>query len=174
MVLSSSQRDVSSSTDIIDGINAFHELETYQAGRSKQISIEFEYPLSPLDFDTSAWANVTQNGQPVSGQELEFRYGIDGDVRTVTTSANGSVNIAFNTGNSADDSIGGSEAGSHGVIAWIPSQKIVGASTITIDPNVSTIDLVAPTEGVTVDRTRGSPPLLSLLLQDSMQFPEIF
>ncbi len=147
--------DVSSSTDIIDGINAFHELQTYQAGRSKEISVDFAYPLSPLDFDTSAWANVTQNGQPVSGQELEFRYGIEGDVRTVTTSANGSAHIAFNTGHSVDDSTGGSEAGSHGIIAWIPSQKIVGTSTITIDPNVSTIDLVALTEGVTVDRTRG-------------------
>ena len=147
--------DVSSSTDIIDGINAFHELQTYQAGRSKEISIEFEYPLSPLDFDTSAWANVTQNGQPVSGQELQFRYGIEGDVRTVTTSANGSANIGFNTGHSVDDSTGGSETGSHGIIAWIPSQKIVGASTITIDQNVSTIDLVALSEGVTVERTRG-------------------
>ena len=37
--------------------------------------------------------------------ELEFRYGIDGDVRTAT-SANGSGNIAFNTGNSVDDSVG--------------------------------------------------------------------
>jgi len=147
--------DVSSSTDIIDGINAFHELQTYQAGRSMQISIEFEYPLSPLDFDTSAWANVTQNGQAVSGQELQFRYGIEGDVRTVTTSANGSANIEFNTGHSVDDSTGGSETGSHGIIAWIPSQKIVGASTITIDPNVSTIDLVALSEGVTVERIRG-------------------
>ena len=147
--------DVSSSTDIIDGINAFHELQTYQAGRSKEISIEFEYPLSPLDFDTSAWANVTQNGHPVSGQELQFRYGIEGDVRTVTTSANGSANIGFNTGHSVDDSTGGSETGSHGIIAWIPSQKIVGASTITIDQNVSTIDLVALSEGVTVERTRG-------------------
>ena len=37
--------DVSSSTDIIDGINAFHELQTYQAGRSRRsrlsLSIRF-------------------------------------------------------------------------------------------------------------------------------------
>tara|TARA_B100001175_G_scaffold315605_1_gene327521 strand:+ start:1782 stop:5318 length:3537 start_codon:yes stop_codon:yes gene_type:complete len=146
--------DVSSSTDIIDGINSFHELQSYQAGRSKEISVEFEFPLSPLDLDTSAWANVTQNGQPVSGQEMEFRYGIDEDVRTITTSANGSAHVVFNTGHSTDDSAGGSEAGSHGVIAWIPSEEIVGVSTITIDPNVSTVDLVVLSEGVTVERTR--------------------
>ena len=32
--------DVSSSTDIIEGINAFHELQTYQAGRSKEIMLK--------------------------------------------------------------------------------------------------------------------------------------
>ena len=149
--------DVSSSTDIIEGINAFHELQTYQAGRSKEISVDLEFPLSPLNINTSAVVTVTQDGSALSGanQQVEFRYGIDGDIRTVTTSSNGSAFVEFNSGNSMDDSLGGSEAGSHGVIAWIPSQKIVGVSTITIDPNVSAIDLVAIPSGVTVERTRG-------------------
>ena len=149
--------DVSSSTDIIEGINAFHELRTYQAGRSKEISIDLEFPLSPLNLNTTALLTVTQDGSALSGanQEVEFRYGIDSDIRTVTTSSNGTAHVVFNSGNSVDDSLGGSEAGSHGVIAWIPSQKIVGVSTITIDPNVSAIDLVAISAGVTVERTRG-------------------
>ncbi len=152
--------DVSSSTDIIDGINAFHELQNYipeDVARSKEISVDLEFPLSPLDLNTTAILTVTQDGSALSAgsQEVEFRYGIDGDIRTVTTSSNGTAYVEFNSGNSIDDSQGGSEAGSHGVIAWIPSQKIVGVSTITIDPNVSAVDLVAISSGVTVERTRG-------------------
>ena len=99
---------------------------------------------------------------------MEFRYGIDGDIRTVTTSSNGTAYVEFNS-EIPRRLAGGQRAGSHGVIAWIPSEKIVGVSTITIDPNVSAVDLVAISSGVTVERTRGGatttwrPPLASML-----------
>ena len=147
--------DVYSSFTQSIGFLANHELVMYQAApRSKQISVELEYPLSPLNMEQSAFANVTQNGQVVSGQGVEFRYGIDEDIRSFTTGSTGSAEISFNSGNEPDDSIGGSDTGSHGVLVWIPNQKIVGGATITIDPNTYSIDLVARSEGVTVERTR--------------------
>ena len=147
--------DVYSSFTQSVGFLANHELVMYQAApRSKQISVDLEFALSPLDMDQSVFANVTQNNQDVSGQSVEFRYGIEEDVRTFTTGSGGSAEIIFNSGSESDDSIGGPDTGSHGVIVWIPNQKIIGATTITIDPDTYPVDLIARSEGVTVERVR--------------------
>ena len=147
--------DVYSSFTQSVGFLANHELVMYQAApRAKQVSVELEFALSPLDMEQSVFANVTQNNQDVSGQSVEFRYGIEEDVRAFTTGSDGSAEITFNSGSESDDSIGGPDTGSHGVIVWIPNQKIVGASTITIDPNTYPVDLIARSEGVTVERVR--------------------
>jgi len=149
--------DIRSSEQNPVGFVSEHELTLYQAaGRPKQISVDLEYPLSPLDFDMSAWVNVTSGGHPVANQALEVRYEIGGDVQYVTTAANGSAYLTFDTGHSADDSDGNNELGSHGVIAWIPSENLIGVSTVTIDPEVHEVDLVSRSEGVTVERTRGN------------------
>ena len=55
---------MSSSTDIIDGINAFHELQNYiqeDIARSKEISVDLEFSF-PLDLNTTAILTVTQDG----------------------------------------------------------------------------------------------------------------
>ena len=149
--------DIRSSYTNTLGIYAEHELSTYQAaGRPVQISVEMEFPLSPLDFEMSAWVNVTNSGQPSGGQVLEVRYESGGITEDVTTAANGSAYLTFNTGDSSDDSDGTDEFGSHGLIAWIPNQKLIGASTVIIDQNVYEVDLVSRSDGVTVERTRGN------------------
>ena len=155
------------------GIQAEHELTTYQAaGRAKQINVEIEYPLSPLDFEMSAWINVTNQGQAVSGEDVSFRYEIAAYDRWInggsgvalqhnlTTASNGSAFLTFNTGHLPDGTTTQGEIGSHGIIAWAsgtnPSSLIIGASTVTIDPEVHAVDLVSRSEGVTVERTRGN------------------
>lgn len=149
--------DVRSSYTNTVGFIAEHELTTYQpAGRPKQISVDLEYPLSPLNFEMSAWINVSNSGQPVSGQDLEVRYDSGGHVESVTTAANGSAFLTFDTGNSRDDSEGANEFGSHGLVAWITGQRLVGVSTLTIDPDLYEVDLVSRSEGVTVERTRNN------------------
>ncbi|MEE3277663.1 MAG: CARDB domain-containing protein, partial [Candidatus Thermoplasmatota archaeon] len=155
------------------GIQAEHELTTYQAaGRGKQVIVEIEYPLSPLDFEMSAWINVTSQGQPVSDEYVRFRYEIGAydawvnggnDVafqHNLTTASNGSAFLTFNTGHLPDGTTSQGELGSHGIIVWAsgsnPVNTLVGATTVTIDPEVHAIDLVSRSEGVTVERTRGN------------------
>jgi len=76
------------------GIQAEHELTTYQAAsRPKQITIEIEHPLSPLDFEMSAWINVTSQGQPVSDEDASFRYEIAAYDRWI----NGGNGMHYNT-----------------------------------------------------------------------------
>jgi len=145
-------------TETIEGIGftAIHSLSSYNAvNRPKQIDVEVEFPLSPIDMDISAWVNVSQDGNPLSNQNVEFRYEIGGNIQTVTTAANGSAHVIFNTGHAADDSITTNDLGSHGIVAWIPSENLVGVATVTIDPDIHEIDLIAHTDGVTVERTRG-------------------
>ena len=145
-------------TETIEGIGftAIHSLSSYNAAnRPKQIDVEVEFPLSPIDMDISAWVNVSQGGNPLSNQNVEFRYEIGGNIQTVTTAANGSAHVIFNTGHAADDSITTNDLGSHGIVAWIPSENLIGVATVTIDPDIHEIDLIAHTDGVTVERTRG-------------------
>ena len=144
------------------GFTAVHSLSSYQASsRLKIINIDVEFPLSPINIDTSAWINVTNNnGNAIGNQQLEFRYEINGEIETLTTASNGSAHVIFNTGDSADNSNSEGlcnnceDLGSHGILAWIDTSKTIGVSTITIDPEVYEIDLYANQEGVSVERTR--------------------
>ncbi|RZD36483.1 MAG: hypothetical protein CXT72_01395 [Methanobacteriota archaeon] len=160
-------------TETIEGIGftAIHSLSSYNAvNRPKQIDVEVEFPLSPIDLDISAWVNVSQGGNPLSNQNVEFRYEIGGNIQTVTTAANGSAHIIFNTGHAADDSITTNDLGSHGIVAWIPSENLIGVATVTIDPDIHEIDLIAYTDGVTVERTRG---IRTVSLNDDIGFNAI-
>ena len=155
------------------GIQAEHELTTYQpAGRPLQISIETDFPLSPIDFEISAWINVSSQGQPVSGEDVFFRYEIGAYHReyhggntvaqyaNLTTAANGSAFLSFDTGHFPDDSTSQDDVGSHGIIAYIGNtfsmgNSVIGATSLTIDDDIHAVDLVSRSEGVTVERTRG-------------------
>ena len=121
------------------GFSAVHSLSSYQAvSRQKVINIDVEFPLSPIDSEISAWINVSNNnGNPLANEQLQFRYEIKGDIQTIATASNGSAHVTFNTGIYGDNSNSGDDLGSHGILAWINSQNpIIGASTITIDPDV--------------------------------------
>ena len=144
------------------GFSAVHSLSSYQSvSRQKVINIDVEFPLSPIDSEISAWINVSDNnGNPLANEQLQFRYEIKGDIRTIATASNGSAHVTFNTGNYADYSNSGNDLGSHGILAWINTQNpIIGASTVTIDPNVYEIDLYVNQDGVSVERTRENSTL---------------
>jgi len=145
----------SASTESI-GFVAVHQLNYYQqASRTHHLDVDIDYQLSPLDMDISVTVTVTNNaGAAVSDQSVEFRYEIDEDISYGSTNSNGQVSFNFNSGDSADSSQGGTERGSHGVIARLVSLNQVGASTISIDPEVHEVDLITNSAGVTVERTR--------------------
>ena len=123
--------------------------------RVHEIDVELAFPAWPLDADLGVWINITNsNGQPVANQDVEFRYEIDEDIRTVTTAANGSAYVEFDTGHSLDASPTSDDYASHGVIAWIPSTEEIGVTSLTLDENLVEIDLAAVSSGVSVTRTR--------------------
>ena len=141
------------------GFIANHELLTYfPSSRGHDIEVDVEYPLSPLSMTMDAEVTVTDSsGYPVSGEYVEFRHEIENDLQFGTTNSAGKVTFSFNSGQSPDWSIGGSEHGSHGVIALTnptTTSTHIGASTVTTDSEVHPVDLVAKSEGVTVERTR--------------------
>ena len=150
------RNNIKSSTTESIGFIATHELNFYQVStRTRTLDVDIEYQLSPLDMDMNATITVTDNsGEVVSGQSVEFRYEIEEDIRSATTDTNGQIVFALNSGDEADASIGGTELGSHGIIVWLPSANQIGAATVTIDPDVHPVDMVANTAGVTVERTR--------------------
>ena len=149
--------DVKSSFIESIGFVAVHELTAYQPStRSKNINIDIEYPLSPVDTDISVWINVTNQGSPVSNQTMEFRYEIEDDIRQIITDENGTCHLEFNTGNMSDNSETTDDFASHGILSWIPGDEIIGVSTLSMDLNVHEVDLVTRSEGVTVERTRGN------------------
>jgi len=150
--------DIKSSTTESIGFIATHELSWYQkSSRINEIDVDIEYQLSPLDMQMDATVSLTDNtGNPVSNQNVEFRFEIDEDIRSFTTDSYGQFVVNFNTGNEPDQSDGGSEHGSHGVIAWIDGNfPQVGTTTLIIDQNVHPVDLIANAAGVSVERTRG-------------------
>ena len=150
--------EVKSSIEQAFGFIAVHELVSYQPViRGKEITIDIEYPLSPTDIEISAWINVTEQGQGVANENIQFRYESEHEVQNVTTDENGSYHLSFNTGDRPDDTHGSGELGSHGLLAWTHVEgKVVGSKTLVIDSEVHEIDLVARSSAVTVQRLRPS------------------
>ena len=139
------------------GFVAVHNLVTYQPVQGgKEITIDVQYPISPTGIETLAWINATEQGQAISDLDIQFRYESETLVRNVSTDANGTIQLEFNSGSNPDDSIGEGELGSHGLVAWIESEGIIGASTLIIDSDVHQIDLVSRSSGVSVQRFRPS------------------
>jgi len=123
--------------------------------RNHEIEVDLSFPAWPLDLDLGVWVNVTNsNGQPVANQDVEFAYEIEEDIRIVTTAANGSAYLQFDTGHELDSSPTNFDYASHGVIAWISSTDEIGVSTLTLDENLVEVDLAAVSSGVSVTRLR--------------------
>ena len=150
--------EVKSSIEQAFGFIAVHELVSYQpVSRGTEIWITVEYPLSPTDIEISAWINVTEQGQAVANQSLQFRYESEQQFQNITTDENGSYHLNFNSGDNPDDTYGSGELGSHGLIAWTHlGGKILGTKSLVIDSEVHEIDLVTRSSAVTVHRYRPS------------------
>ncbi len=150
------RNDIKSSTTESIGFIATHELNWYQqATRTRTLDVDLEFQLSPLSMDMNATITVTNNaGNAVADQGVEFRYEIDEDIRTFTTDSNGQFIVELNSGSAADNSVGGSEHASHGIIAWLTDADQIGVTTLITDENVHEVDLIADSAGVTVERTR--------------------
>ena len=54
----------------------------------------------------------------------------------MTTDENGTYHIVFNSGDNPDDTDGPGELGSHGLIAWIGDERIIGGRTLLIDSEI--------------------------------------
>jgi len=123
--------------------------------RALNLDVELESPAWVLDSSRGAWVNVTNSaGSAVSGQTLQWRYEASGDSQSLTTAANGSAFIEFNTGNATDPSPTNFDWASHGIIAWVASSKEVGVDTFTLDDSIITLDYSPNSDGVSVERTR--------------------
>jgi len=123
--------------------------------RNHEIDVDLSFPAWPLDLDLGVWVNVSDsNGQPVANQDVEFAYEVEEDIRIVTTAANGSAYLQFDTGHTLDSSPTNFDYASHGVIAWIDSTDEIGVSTLTLDENLVEVDLAAVSTGVSVSRLR--------------------
>jgi len=138
------------------GADIDFKLDQYiPVSRNQALDVGLTFPAWPLDTDLGVLVSVSDGaGNPVANQDVEFRYEIEEDVRTVTTAANGSAYLEFDTGHGLDPSPTNFDYASHGVIAWIPSTEEIGASTITLDENLVEIDLAAVSSGVSVVRLR--------------------
>ena len=133
----------------------FKLISVQPVSRSTNIDVEFDYPAWPLDTNLSAWVNVSDSsGSPIGGQVVEFRYECVGYSTSLTTASNGSAYIVFDTNHSPDPSPGPDDFSSHGVIAWISAGKKVGVDTITLDDDLTTIDYLPKSSGVSVERVR--------------------
>ncbi|RZD51360.1 MAG: hypothetical protein CXT67_08585, partial [Methanobacteriota archaeon] len=123
--------------------------------RQINLDVELETPAWILDSPRGAWVNVTNPaGLAVSGQALQWRYEASGVAHSLTTAANGSAFIEFNTGNATDPSPTNFDWASHGIIAWASASKQVGVDTFTLDDSIITLDYRPNGQGVSVERTR--------------------
>jgi len=123
--------------------------------RQVNLDVELESPAWILDVPLGAWVNVTNPaGLAVSGQALEWRYEASSVSHSLTTAANGSAFIEFNTGNATDPSPTNFDWASHGIIAWVSASKQVGVDTFTLDDSIVTLDYRPNGQGVSVERTR--------------------
>ncbi|MDP6906158.1 MAG: CARDB domain-containing protein [Candidatus Thalassarchaeaceae archaeon] len=127
------------------------------ASRARIISVNLQYPAYFLDIEMGAWINVTDaGGTPVGGENLEFRYEAESDIRQITTATNGSAYVVFDTGHFPDPSETTYDFASHGIIGWISSSNQVGVSTLTLDDDLVEVDLVTNAASVAVERVRGA------------------
>ena len=132
--------------------------------RDLNIEVDLLFPSWATNEDIDAWVNVTDDqGDPVAGQDLLFRYEVGGLNSTITTAANGSAHVVFNTGETPDPSPSPDDTASHGVLAWVAGVDsgtgswtwvAGGGATIVLDDGLLSLDYQPRAAGVSVERTR--------------------
>ena len=122
--------------------------------RGTVLDVNSQFDRVRPDAELAVWANYTSGANPSVNKNLQLRWEIDSIIQSITTKFNGSAWATYDVGNNDDDSITIEDEGSHGVIVWDPVAKIVGVSTVVLDPGVTAIDLVARPDSVVVERIR--------------------
>ncbi len=121
--------------------------------RNMNMDVELSSQITGLNTPIEVWANVSDSsGNPLSGQNVEIRYEIEGYSTSGVTGANGSFWATFFVGEKIDTSKTTVDWASHGVIA--SSGGMFGVATITLDENIVGLDLVAGLERASILRNR--------------------
>ena len=118
-------------------------------------------PASPLNAPLDLWLNATDsNNQLIPFENGNFRYEANQTFDTWSTGSNGTQHMILEGGDSTDDTPTPFDWGSHGIIAWQQSTNRVGVKSLVLDDDIVGIDLVAKTEGITIERTRNNETTL--------------
>ena len=123
--------------------------------RDIRIDVDPQFPAVLPGAEETIWGNYSWNGGPNPNTNLQARWEIDGGIWNINTDSNGNSFHQLSVGSDDDDSPSTDDMGSHGFIIWDPVQKIVGARTIILDPDVVAIDLAARADHLIIERFRG-------------------
>ena len=135
------------------GVNIYND----PGVRDDCLAIDTESDVTALDTPIEVWVNASSATgclASTSGVSLELRHEATGEVKSLTTAANGSAWTILNIGNKEDGSTTSNDWASHGLVAKTASGNIVGAKTITLDDNLVVLDLFADAERAIVTRNR--------------------
>ena len=89
------------------------------------------------------------------GINLQLRYEMTNTYLNPTTDANGMANQIFDSSDVIDDTNASDDYTSNGLLVWDPFNKVIGATTIIIDPSITDVDLVAQSDAIILTRIRG-------------------
>lgn len=120
--------------------------------RDNGLDVELEFPLFSPETDLSVWAN-SSNPNDI-GKSVEFRHERTGMIQSATISSNGSAHLVFDSGSARDGSYTSTDHSSHGIIAWLDTEQVIGTTTLTLDENVVALDLLAVPERAYIERNR--------------------
>ncbi|MBT4059326.1 MAG: hypothetical protein HOE69_03360 [Euryarchaeota archaeon] len=122
-------------TDIaLGGVNATLFLTGYYPASSILLSdVEISVNSTALNSEIDCWVNITAgSGEPIVGKS-GYLY-LRGVLRlSFTTDANGSALLRLGVGNLMDDTPTSQDWATHGVVAYLHSDQVVGATTLTLE-----------------------------------------
>ena len=129
--------------------------------RNVELAFGLKSPASPLNAPLDLWLNATDsNDQLLTFENGDFRYEANQTFSSWDTGSNGTEFMTLNGGDSKDDTPTPFDWGSHGIIAWQQSSNRIGVKSLVLDDDIVGVDLVAKTEGITIERTRGNDTTL--------------
>ena len=118
----------------LGGVDAEMTLTSYQPVTNvMSVNVEINPTSSPLNSEVDCWINITDSsGNNVSGKS-GYVYLTGVNRTSFTTSDNGSAYIRLKVGNTMDDTPTSDDWATHGVVAYLHSDQIVGTVTLTLE-----------------------------------------
>ena len=120
--------------------------------RNQEIDIGLQSQLLPLNATSGIWANYSSPTGLFPASSVDFRFEPENWEDTINYATN-SAYSPLDSGWETDDTPTSIDWASHGLIAWEPSAKLIGARTIILDENVEGMDIAA-SPNVLIERTR--------------------